>query len=199
MCGLFFHIDGEYNVGKSIDNTITLIENAALFAMPHFDEIYLSLSRTSNRYEDDYVIIKGNNQTINIAENSDLSITFSFDYYLFNESGILYIDGNEVSKDKYTISKGSSIITLHSLYLKSLKEGKHTIVAKLNGKEVEGNFSISKKDNAKEDNSSIKVNKNGHDNNPQTGDNVMFYIEVLGLSIIGLAGAGLYIRKRILN
>ena len=32
--------------------------------------------------------------------------------------------------------------------------------------------------------------------NPKTGDNIMFYISMLGLSIIGLAGAGLYIRKR---
>ena len=35
--------------------------------------------------------------------------------------------------------------------------------------------------------------------NPQTGDNIMFYIGVLGLSIIGLAGAGLYTRKRLFN
>ena len=35
--------------------------------------------------------------------------------------------------------------------------------------------------------------------NPQTGDNVMFYISMLGLSVIGLAGAGLYIRKRRFN
>ena len=32
--------------------------------------------------------------------------------------------------------------------------------------------------------------------NPQTGDNVLFYISMLGLSIIGLAGAGIYTRKR---
>ena len=35
--------------------------------------------------------------------------------------------------------------------------------------------------------------------NPQTGDNIMFYISMLGLSIIGLVGAGLYTRKRLLN
>lgn len=192
LCGLFFYTDGEYNVGESIDNAITLIENAALFAMPHFDEIYLSLSRTSNRYEDDYVIIKGNNQTANIAENSDLSITFSFDYYLFNESGILYIDGNEVSKDKYTISKGSTIITLHSSYLKTLQEGKHTIVAKMNNKEVEGHFNISKKDNSNPNNSSENTSSN-----PKTGDNIIFYIIMLGISIIGLAKAKLCFKNKI--
>ena len=35
--------------------------------------------------------------------------------------------------------------------------------------------------------------------NPQTGDNILFYIGVLGLSVIGLAGAGLYIKKRRFN
>lgn len=36
-------------------------------------------------------------------------------------------------------------------------------------------------------------------NNPQTGDNIMFYISMLGLSIISLVGAGLYIRNRRFN
>ena len=33
-------------------------------------------------------------------------------------------------------------------------------------------------------------------NNPQTGDNIMFYISMLGLSIIGLAGTGIYLKKK---
>ena len=33
-------------------------------------------------------------------------------------------------------------------------------------------------------------------NNPQTGDNILFYISMLGLCIIGLVGTELYIRKR---
>lgn len=36
-------------------------------------------------------------------------------------------------------------------------------------------------------------------NNPPTGDNIVFYIGMLGLSIIGLAAAGLYVRKRNFN
>ena len=35
--------------------------------------------------------------------------------------------------------------------------------------------------------------------NPSTGDNIVFYIGMLGLSIIGLAAAGLYVRKRNFN
>ena len=35
--------------------------------------------------------------------------------------------------------------------------------------------------------------------NPQTGDNIMFYFSMLGLSIIGLAGTGLYTKKKLFN
>lgn len=200
LCGLFFYTEDGYNIGKSIENTITLIDNASLFAMPHFDEIYLSLARTSNRYDDDYEIIKGNNQKFDLSKNSDLSITFSFDYYLFGESGILFIDGKEVPKDKYTISKGSTIITVSNAYLTTLQDGEHTIIAKLNEKEVEGRFTISKNEDVNQDISSIKDNKNevlkDNKNNPKTGDNIMFYVLVLGLSITGFVGAGLYLKNK---
>ena len=35
--------------------------------------------------------------------------------------------------------------------------------------------------------------------NPNTGDNIMFYVSLLGISTIGLLGAGLYLRKRKYN
>lgn len=133
------------------------------------------------------MIIKGNNQIIELSKDSNLSITFSFDYYLFKESGKLFIDGKEVSKDKYSISKGSTIITINNSYLNTLQKGEHSIVAKMNDKEVEGNFTIS---------NTNKVNKDSIESNPKTGDNITFYITVLGVSIIGLIGAGLYFKKK---
>lgn len=36
-------------------------------------------------------------------------------------------------------------------------------------------------------------------NNPQTGDNIMFYISMLGLSLIGLTGTGIYLKKKRTN
>lgn len=35
--------------------------------------------------------------------------------------------------------------------------------------------------------------------NPKTGDNIIFYVSILGLSLVGLMGSGLYIKKRIIN
>jgi len=41
--------------------------------------------------------------------------------------------------------------------------------------------------------------KSNTSSNPKTGDTILFYIAILGLSIIGLVGVGLYTRKRLFN
>ena len=199
LSALFFYTDNGYDTVESLENTLTFIQNAALMAMPHFDEIYLSLSRTSNRYDDENDCIKGNNQTISLSKITNLVLTFDFDYYLFKDSGSLYIDGIELSKDKYTISKGSTVITIDSSYLNTLQEGNHTVVAKLNNKEVNANFTISNSSSSNPDESSASDNGNNSEKNPETGDNIMFYLIILGLIIIGLAGAGNTLRKEIID
>ena len=40
---------------------------------------------------------------------------------------------------------------------------------------------------------------NNETNNPQTGDNIMLYVSILGVSIIGLTGAVIYIKKYLIN
>ena len=229
ICALFFYTEGGYDIGKSLENAITFVENAPLIAMPHFDEIYLALSRTSNRYEDEHECIKGDEQTFDLSDTSNLKVVFSFDHYMFNEKGKLYIDGVEVSKENYDISKGSTVITIKNSYLSTLSEGKHIIVAKIDNDEADAHFSVIKKSNdintneednptnvdteisdedkeievpveetnvevpTKENNSSI-INNNAV---PQTGDNIIFYILILGLSVLGLLSTGIYIKKNI--
>ena len=189
ISALFFYTKDGYDVVKSIDNTLTLIENAYLIAIPHADEIYLSLSRTSNRYNDDYECIKGNNQTID-PNNSDLALSFDFDYYLFKDTGKLYIDGKEVPKDKYRISKGSTVITIDSSYLRTLADGEHQIIARIDNQDVPATFTISKSkdpDPAPSDDDKKK--------NPGTRDNIIVYISLLGISILGIFGTGMYFKK----
>lgn len=199
ISALFFYTDNGYSVGKSIENTLTFVQNASLIAMPHFDEIYLALSRTSNRYDDEFECIKGNNQTIYLSNYTNLSLTFDFDYYLFKDSGSIYIDGIEVPKDKYKISKGSTVITLDSSYLKTLQEGNHIVVAKINDKDASANFTISKGSNTSSKESSASDDKNTNNSkekNPKTGDNIISYISTFGLSIICLTGAGIYLKRK---
>ena len=46
--------------------------------------------------------------------------------------------------------------------------------------------------------SNVEINTNTT-NNPQTGDNIMFYISLLGISVIGLVGVGIYAKKKLFN
>ena len=197
LSGLFFYTEGGFDTVTSLENALTLVDNASLIAMPHMDEIYLALSRTSNRYDDEYECIKGDNQSYNPLQDEKLSITFSFDHYLFNERGIVYIDGIEVSKENYEISKGSTVITLNNAYLKTLSVGNHTMTLKLDDKEASANFTIT---NDSSDNSNSKNNETNESNkkinNPSTKDNIMFYVSILGLSIVGISIIGLYLKKK---
>ena len=196
ISNLFFYTENEYDVVESLENALTLVKNAMLIAMPHFDEIYLALSRTSNRYDIEFECIKGNDQTINITNNEDISFTFSSDYYLFKESGNLYIDDNIVSKDKYSFSKGSTIITLNSSYLNTLSEGEHIIALNVNDKIAKANFTVTKNSDTNHEesnnNDEDKSNNTNNEKNPKTSDSIIIYISLLVISIIGL----LFSKKR---
>lgn len=218
ICLLFFYTEGGYNIGKSIENTITFIKNAYLIAMPHFDEIYLALSRTSNRYDTEYECIKGDNQELDLDNNSDLKLVFSFEHYLFSEKGKLYIDEKEVSRDNYEISKGSTVITIKSSFLDTLADGKHEVIAKMDDKEADAHFTVLEKREVQESNEDLdpiiddeeteeteepiennNSNETSKETVPQTGDNIMFYVSMLGISIVGLIAAGLYLKKKRFN
>ena len=126
------------------------------------------------------------NQTYTINKDDTLTVRINADYSLFENGGKVYVDGALVDSKNYTSKSGSTIITFTKDYMSSLSEGEHTLkVTFNNGGEATTKFTVAKAEEST--------------NNPQTGDNVMFYISMLGLSIIGLAGAGLYIKKRRFN
>ena len=69
--------------------------------------------------------------------------------------------------------------------MNSLSAGNHTLkVVFNNGGTAETTFTITNANTS---------------SNPATGDNIMLYISMLGLSIIGLAGTGFYVRKKRYN
>lgn len=148
---------------------------------------YTKVSATSEREETTptYEYIDDTaNQTYKINQDETLTFRINADYSLFENGGKVYVDGTETTE--YTSKSGSTIITLNKDFVNSLSVGEHTLkVAFNNGGEATTKFTVVKAEEST--------------NNPQTGDNIMFYISMLGLSIIGLAGAGLYIRKRRFN
>lgn len=141
-----------------------------------FAKVQATAEKPTYEYIDDTA-----NQTYKINQDETLTFRINADYSLFENGGVVYVDGTETTE--YTSKSGSTIITLNKDFVNSLSVGEHTLkVAFNNGGEATTKFTIAKAEEST--------------NNPQTGDNIMFYISMLGLSIIGLAGAGLYIRKR---
>ena len=117
------------------------------------------------------------------------------------------IDGNTIDAENYTAKEGSTIITLTTVYLKTLSIGTHTLEIVWTDGSASTNFTVSKNDSGSEtpkdddknknDDSGSQTGDNHHITAPQTGDNshLTLWISLLGASLIGLL-ATLYMRKK---
>jgi len=123
--------------------------------------------------------------------NSNNAISITADGNLNKLTGIM-VDGILISSENYDLENGSTVLTLKSSYLDTLSVGNHTLEFVYSDGSVETLFAVSNAENKV-----LASNKNTI--NPQTGDNIIFYIAMLGLSLIGFVGAGLYTRKHIFN
>lgn len=177
-----------FEEGKLIEvSNITIINHIASIYTAHtsIDDTAATEEKPTYEYIDDTA-----NQTYKINQDETLTFRINADYSLFENGGVVYVDGTETTE--YTSKSGSTMITLNKDFVNSLSVGEHTLkVAFNNGGEATTKFTIAKAEETKTEESIS--------NNPKTGDNIMFYISMLGLSIIGLAGAGLYIKKRRFN
>ncbi len=81
-----------------------------------------SLEKKSETSPTSPIITKGNHQ--NIEQGSAATFTSSANYKDFLK---VLIDGNEISAEHYTVTEGSTIVTLTPNYMKTLSTGKHTI------------------------------------------------------------------------
>lgn len=115
--------------------------------------------------EGEYEILDGANQEV--KSGSNLMVRASGDISLFVK---LLIDDKEVARDNYELTEGSTIITLNSSFLANLSSGKHTMTFVYKNGEVKTSFTIN------------------NEKNPATGDNVLLYVGLLGLSVISLLG-----------
>ena len=91
------------------------------------------------------------------------------------------VDGKRISDSNYSAKKGSTVITLKSAYLNTLKKGEHTITIHFEDGKAEGSFTI----------------LDASDDNPNTGDNIHLWAALLFVSLTGLIGAGYAFSKKI--
>lgn len=131
-----------------------------------------------------YEVTDGANQKYVITKNNEAKFRINADYSLFD--GKVYVDGVLVDSENYTSESGSTIITLKKEFVDTLSIGEHTLKVLFNdGGEAITTFNVAK----------VTVPTD----NPQTGDNIGFYIISGILSIVGLAGAGIFYRRKQTN
>ena len=132
-----------------------------------------------------YEVLEGANQKYTITKNSEAKFRINADFRLFDD-GKVYVDNELVDPKNYTAESGSTIITLKKEFVDTLSVGEHTLKVLFNdGGEAITTFNVAK----------VTVPTD----NPQTGDNIGFYIISGILSIVGLAGAGIFYRRKQIN
>lgn len=153
----------------------------------------------------EYKVIEGAEQTYTITEDTEARFRIDADYSLFNNK--VYVDNVLVDSSNYTSESGSTIITFNKSYVDTLSVGEHTLkVAFADGGEAETTFTIAKKaenNNNNENNTPSKpedkeeMKDNG--SNLETGDNIMLYVAIASISIIGLGVITIVARKKKMN
>ena len=132
-----------------------------------------------------YEVTEGANQKYTITKNNEAKFKINADFRLF-DGGKVYVDNELVDPKNYTAESGSTIITLKKEFVDTLSVGEHTLKVVFNdGGEAITTFNVAK----------VTVPTD----NPQTGDNIGFYIISGILSIVGLAGAGIFYRRKQTN
>ena len=132
-----------------------------------------------------YEVTEGANQKYIITKNNEAKFKINADFRLFDD-GKVYVDNELVDPKNYTAESGSTIITLKKEFVDTLSVGEHTLKVLFNdGGEAITTFNVAR----------VIVPTD----NPQTGDNIGFYIISGILSIVGLAGAGIFYRRKQIN
>lgn len=132
-----------------------------------------------------YEVTEGANQNYTITKNNEAKFKINADFRLFDD-GKVYVDNELVDPKNYTAESGSTIITLKKEFVDTLSVGEHTLKVVFNdGGEAITTFNV--------------VREMVPTDNPNTGDNIGFYIISGILSIVGLAGAGIFYRRKQTN
>ena len=107
--------------------------------------------------------VEGGNQTFTHGDKTTLK--FKCEGALDKLTKVL-VNGKEIKESDRELSEGSTVLTLNNTYLNSLDAGEYTLTFVYSDGEGSTTFKVV--------------------NNPKTGDNIMIYASLFGLSIMGL-------------
>ena len=126
---------------------------------------------------DKYEILDGDKQTY--ESGKELSIRANGN---LEDLVAINVDNACLDSSKYTLTSGSTIVTLKPSYLDTLSIGEHTLTFVYNDGEVGATFTVL-----------------FNEVNPATGDDIMFYVITLVTSMISLAILGIYLKRKRFN
>ena len=152
----------------------------------------------------EYKVIEGADQTYTIDQSTEARFRINADYSLFDKK--VYVDDILVDSANYTSESGSTIITFSKEYIDTLAIGQHTLkVAFTDGGEAKTTFTIARQFEENNNNENVSLNTENKEemkdngSNPKTGDNVMLYIAIVSMSIIGLGATTVAAKKNKTN
>ena len=132
------------------------------------------------RYDNEYKVLEGVNQTLRINKIKDLIIKIEASFDLFKTNGKVYINDELLDENNYTSKEGSTIITLKEDYLKTLSKGTYTLKVTFDDDRYAiTNFFIKEE---------IK--------NPETSDNISNYI-IISITSLLLGGVFIYNKNKL--
>ena len=170
-------VNGVEMVSKLVNNVLTLNDV--------MDNVKIEVE-TEPIYEFTY----GANQSYIVNQNNELRFKINADYNAFANGGKVYVDDQIVDSKYYSYEDDDTLIILNKEYLDTLSNGNHTLKVQFNdGGEATTKFTIVKVNAPTQDDTNTE-------DNPKTGDNIVFYVATGILSMIGLAGAGIYTYRR---
>lgn len=153
--------------------------------------------KTETKTTTTYKYLEGAGQTYTINEDETASFRIDADYSLFENGGKVYVDDALVDSKNYTSKSGSTIITFTKDFMSNLKVGDHKLKVVFNNEGMATtSFTIKAQETASANTTEEKIETTKKSTkNPKTGDSIIMYITLLGLSIIGIISVGIYNKK----
>lgn len=181
--------------GKTTDYTINNSPDGSRYFL-FYAKVQATAEEETTTTETTYEYIEGANQTYTIGEDG-ATFRINADYSLFENGGKVYVDDILVSADNYTSKSGSTIITFTKDYMSSLSEGEHTLKVVFNdGGSTTTKFTVAKADTTTDtETTAEEKTTTTTSNNPKTGDNIVIWISLMIVSILGVAGTVKFVKK----
>ena len=111
------------------------------------------------------------------------------------------LDGKTLDEKNYTVKEGSTIVTLNADYVATLPAGEHTIGIVSESGTATTTFTAAEKEATGTTDDSDKDSKSDDEDSAKTGDNtnIVLWLSLMLLSGAGIAGAGVYTRRKRTN